>query len=100
MVVVKQRQPKAFFSFSFSCRLIVNRVRREREKKKREKNEDDDDDDEENGSNSGDTSQPRVKNDDENVDDGALPPLDDVVDTQHVLSHDMLMLYTTIRPLL
>ncbi len=45
MVVVKQRQPNAFFSFSFSWRLIVNIVRR---KKKRKKNEDDDD--EEDGS--------------------------------------------------
>ncbi len=44
MVVVKQRQPNAFFSFSFSSRLIVNIVRRR--KKKRKKNEDDDDDEE------------------------------------------------------
>jgi len=49
MVVVKQRQPNAFFSFSFSSRLIVNIVRR---RKKRKKNEDDDDD-EENGGGSG-----------------------------------------------
>ena len=62
-------------------------------KKKRKK--------EENGSNkSSGTAQSRVENDGENVDDEALPPLDDVVDTQHVLSHDMLIFYTTIRSML
>lgn len=48
-----------------------------------------------NRSNGG-TAKPRV----ENVDDEALPTLDDVVDTQHVLSHDMLIFSTAIRSML
>jgi hypothetical protein len=37
MVVVKQQQPNAFFSFSFSCRLIVNIVRRRKKKERKTK---------------------------------------------------------------
>jgi hypothetical protein len=84
------------FLFSFSTRLIVNRVRRKEEKKTGRKTK---------------TTMMMKKRMVERVvirrsrvlrmsTNEALPPLDDVVDIQHVLSHDMLMLYTTIRSLL
>ncbi len=41
-------------------------------------------------------SQSRVKDDGENVDDEPLPFDDDVVDTQHALSQDMLMFHINI----
>lgn len=90
MVVVKRWQPKAFFSFCFTRRLIVSRVRRKRKRKKR---------------NTKTTmmvvvvvvrSSRVLRTTVRTSTNEALPPLDDVVDIQHVLSHDMLMLHTVI----